>query len=396
MDRRLMFFSSCDMGEYLVVIDEIARCLFEVEKKSGRSKCLVELEAWKPGKNICYQCAEKYNDKIFFFPFIINYAPIIVYYFKEQKVEYINLQEKSNLVNGNYQFVQRVDDSVWIFPVSLEKGLLIFHMDNASVEVIETWSPVMKNIKLDAVNNCSKVGTMVENEGHLYQTIIETNMIIEIAKDNYDIKIHTLPDEIKLYRSMDYDGCNFWIPDIQGNVVMWAPQEGVKNFFNIFDDTTKKRKRNAKTVVCGKNHVWLLPYQQDHRIIQMEYQTGTYRFIDIFPDKFIYNPENTGRMFGQMHQNGSVLDIYPINGNLVIHIDLEKDCLLEQHEIITLPEEWSDEYILQYELQSQREVNRISPSCNMDAFIQTVYNEKMIKSDHMHGQKIWECLTRQA
>ena len=392
MDRQLVFTASCDMGDSLVVIDENAKCLFEVEKKSGKSKCLVELENWRYSQDVWYQCAEKYNDKIFFFPFTINQAPIIVYQFIEQKVEYINLPEKSNLVNGSYQLVQRVDDTVWIFPVSLTTGLLVFHMNDDVVESITTWSPAMAKVQLGAVNDYSKVGTMVEAEGKLYQTIVGTNMVIEITKGNYEINIYTLPEEIEFYRSMDYDGHNFWIPDIQGNIVEWNPQQGINNIFYIIDNTKTNRIRNAKTVLCGKKYVWMLPYQQDNRIIQMEYRTGKYRVIDIFPDKFIYNPANYSKVFGQMHKNGSIVDIYPFNGNLVIHIDLENDCLLEQYEIITLPEEWSDEYILKYELQSQRESDRISPSQYMDAFIETFQHEKKIKGNHMNGQKIWEHL----
>ena len=394
MDRQLNFFASCDIGNYLIVFDEIGKAFFEVEKRSGKSKCVYKLEDWRYGQ-VWYQRAEEYNNKIFFFPFTINNAPIIVYYFMEQKVEYIDLLEKSNLVNGNYQLVQRVDDSVWIFPVVLTTGLLIFHMDKEAVETIETWSRAVAKIKLDSVNNYSKVGTMVEADGKFYQTIVETNMVIEIARENYEINIYALPEEIKLYRSMDYDGHNFWIPDIHGSVVEWNPQQGVRNVFHINDDKKRQQTRNAKTVFCGKKHVWLLPYQQDNRIIQMEYQTGEYHIIDIFPDSFIYDPKNCKCMFAQMHKKSGIVDIYPFNGNLVIHLDLENDCLLEQYEIITLPEEWSDEDILDYELRNQYESNRISSSYYLAGFIETFQHDKKIKCSHMYGQKIWKYLTCQ-
>lgn len=394
MDRQLVFSASCDIGDYLIIIDEIGKSLFEVEKKSGKSKCVYKLKDWRYGQ-VWYQRAEKYKDKIFFFPFSINNAPIIVYNFIEHEVRYIDLIEKSNLVNGGYQLVQRIDDSIWIFPVLISTGLLIFHMDKEDVEAIGTWKPAMSKIELAYANDYSKVGSIVEAEGKLYQTIVETNMVIEITKRDYEINIYNLPVDVKFYRSMAYDGTNFWIPDIDNHVVKWNPKQGMCNVFHIGDERRRILDRNAKVILCGKKYVWLIPYQQDNRIIRMEYQTGQYRFIDIFPDYFIYNPVDDREMFGQMHKNGNIIDIYPFNGNLVLHLDLENDCLLEQYEIITLPEEWSDQDILEYELQSEHESRRINPSYYLNSFIETVTHDKKAKKTHLHGQTIWHYLTSQ-
>lgn len=391
MNRQLVFFASCDMGNFLVVMDEIGRRIFEVEKKSGKSRCVAELENMGVGR-ILYQCAEKYRDKIFFFPFTINDAPIIVYYYKEQRVEYINLQEKSKEVDGGYQLAQRIDNTVWIFPVSIADSLLVFHMDSEETESIEAWSPMMGKIQLDYGDNYSKVGDMVEVEGMLYQTVVKTNMVIGIRKKDYKVSIYTLPEKIKLFRSMDYDGSNFWIPDMQNQVIEWNPKQGIRNIFPI---DSGEGRQSKWIILCGRKYIWLLPYQQERRIIQIKYDTGESRIIDIFPDCFVYDLESTKRIFGQMHKNKSIIDIYPFNGNLVVHIDLENDNILKRHETIMLPEEWSDEFIIKYELKSQFELNRISPSHYLQVFLESMQKKEGIKVSQTYGKKIWENVVQQ-
>lgn len=391
MNRQLIFFASCDIGNSLVVIDEIGRYIFEVEKKSGISKCVVELKNLGSGR-VLYQCAERYNDKIFFFPFTINNAPIIVYHFMDQMVEYINLQEKSGIADVDYQLVQRVNDTVWIFPVSLEDDLLMFHMDSETIECISVWRSIDVKIQLDSSDNYSKVGTVVEVGGMIYQTIVKTNMVLEVAKQDYKANIYTLPEGIKLFRSMDYNGSSFWIPDMQDNVIEWTPQQGVKNIFPIVDE--KKGGRNKWVILCGKKYLWLLPYQRASRIVQLEYETGIYHVLDIFQDHFIYNLESTKRMFGQMHKNGNIVDIYPFNGNLSIHIDLENDSLLNQYETIMLPKEWSDEYIIKNELQSEYELDRISLSYYLPIFLGNIQDKERITANLTYGKKIWASVTQ--
>ena len=77
-----------------------------------------------------------------------------------------------------------------------------------------------------------------------------------------------------------------------------------------------------------------------------------------------------------------------------IHIDLEKDILLERHEVISLPEEWSDNDILKYELENSYESKRVSPTLFLNSFLHEISQNKEKPSRISNGKKIWEEISK--
>ena len=389
IDRQLKFIAAYDEGEVLYAVDEEGKGIFRINKETGVSQMLFRLPT-AGNRKILYQAVEKYKDKIFFFPYQFAVDRVLVYYLSEQRIEYVDLFKKNELISGEYRPLQRVGDVVWLFPVELQKELLVFDLPTEKVRTIASWKTSMREVQLAYSNSYSKVTKMIEVGDVFYLAILYTNIIIEINKYSFEIQIFRLPNEISLFGNLDYDGKNIWMLNSMGGVTKWNPTVGTLCYFPIPD---KSEKIRFKTLLCGKKYIWLIPYQYDDRIAKMEYQTGNYQFIHIFPGQFLFDSESNVSIFEQIHRRDNLVDLYPFNGNLTIHIDLEKD-ILERHEVISLPEEWSDNDILKYELENSYESKRVSPTLFLNSFLHEISQNKEKPSRISNGKKIWEEISK--
>ena len=90
-----------------------------------------------------------------------------------------------------------------------------------------------------------------------------------------------------------------------------------------------------------------------------------------------------------IQKNNDIVDLYPFFGNLVIHLDLKQDRLLENYEQILLPTEWLESDIERYQLQHEFETDRVSFDTYIDFISQ---NDRQIKSKEDNstiGDNIW-------
>ena len=389
INRQLKFLTACDIGEKLLAVDIDGYGIFEIEKASGKSKILVALQRNNQGRLI-YQAVEKYKDKVFFFPNNFTLEPVLVFDIKKNKERYINLFLKSKFFVGNYKPIYRVGDTVWLFPDDIHSELVVFDLINEEINIIASWKGAMKEIQINYVNSYRKVGNLLKVNESYYVTIIRTNIIVEISTNSYEIKLHRLSREISLFVSMDYDGENIWILDISNGIIKWNYKRGMEERFQLFEKSELPR---FKDILCGKKYIWLIPYMQNKQIAKIDYNTKRMEIVEIFSNEFEYDTENcVDVMFGMIYRKEKVVDLYPMNGNLVIHIDLEKDILLQNHEVITLPEEWTNEDIIKYELNKSRESERMNTNDFFNVFINGNIVERVKEDNYTKGESIWDRL----
>lgn len=163
IDRQLKFIAAYDEGEVLYAVDEEGKGIFRINKETGVSQMLFRLPT-AGNRKILYQAVEKYKDKIFFFPYQFAVDRVLVYYLSEQRIEYVDLFKKNELISGEYRPLQRVGDVVWLFPVELQKELLVFDLPTEKVRTIASWKTSMREVQLAYSNSYSKVTKMIESQ----------------------------------------------------------------------------------------------------------------------------------------------------------------------------------------------------------------------------------------
>lgn len=387
--------SVCDIGDSLITIDELGRGIFQIDKRDMSTHFLTMIRNIKNRRNL-YQCAELFNDAVFFFPFSFVGTEIIVYHLTSRQVEYIALWEMNDLIQGEYRPAKRVDNLVWLFPIDFSRDAIIFHMDNYKVEINVSWKQFMHGIKLDYTDNFAKVSLLAEVKNSLYYVVNKTNYIVEIDKKSYKMKSHMLPMDIILSATIDYDGQNLWISELNNKgMVAWNPETNNMHYNPVIVSDNKWQQGNwVRCVLCGKRYLWVIP-RRDNRLLRMNYETGNCEFINIFPQEFYYSEKRSESLFYTIVKNGNVADIYPFIANMVLHLDLENDILLERHEQIFFPAEWSEQDILDYQLQKDNEYEpeRIVPEAYMNFFFQNVPNSKEKKQGCNNGEHIWNQLS---
>lgn len=389
--RQLSFMSACDIGESLIAIDEFGKGIFQIDKADMSSHLLVMLNNMTRKRNL-YQCAERFGDEIFFFPYSFVQEEVIVYHLESHEIEYLDLGQMSNLVQGDYKPAQRIENDIWLFPVEVSRSMLIFHIYTREIEEVSQWKKLMQDFKLTYTDAYRKVGWLIEVQNVIYATIKGTNYILKIDKNRCKFERHILPKEVRLHVMMDYDGQNLWMLEQRNRgIIAWNPVTDYVQYYSMELINDELQNDNwTMNILCGKKYLWLIP-NWDNRLVRMDYKTGKYEFVDVFPEELCYRARECGGMFYLTTKTENIADIYPFTANMVIHIDLENDRLLEQHEQIFLPREWSEEDILNYQLQNgtEYESQRIISEVYMDYFYRNIDNLKMVDRNGDNGKNIW-------
>lgn len=382
---------ACDLGDALIAIDEFGKGIFQVDKRNMSVRLLRIIDGLGNQRNV-YQAAERCNNEIFFFPVIMDAGnDIVVYHLENQQVEYIDLKRINKDVFGDYRPVRRIENSVWLFPTEFTRELVRFQLDTRQIEVVAQWKNTMKNIVLDYADAYAKLRDVVEFQDVLYHVVYRTNYIIGIDKRSFNVKCYTIPADIKFTARMDCRDGKLWIAGwkCQG-IVSWEPGTQKIRHYPVMlpEDNTLVNNNWIDHILCGEKYLWLIP-RHDKKIIKMCYETGNCEYIDIFSQKFCLR-EGTQSAFGMIVRNGNTADLYPYFSNIIIHIDLQKDILLENYEYISLPQEWSEEDIINYQLHYEYETNRVSPNVYMNSLLQTMCWEKGEEKNGKAGNNIWK------
>lgn len=394
LNRQLQFKNACDIGTSLIVMDALGQGIFRIDKKDMSAHLLFVVEKQQEERNLCEEAAQ-YGSKIFFFPYSFINTEVIVYDIKDNSIEYLVLSQKNKKIFGDYKPIQQIGNDVWLFPTDISRDAIKFHLDTQEIEIVVQWKETINRIvvKNNSTDAFRKVGELIEIQNVLYQPVKGTNHILGINKESYKTKYYTLPINIELHTIMDYNGRELWLADANNHgVVSWEPFTGETKFYPIsLKDSGKKGVCWSMKLLCGKQYLWIIPHR-DNKIIKLHYRTGEYDSIDIMPKKFSYDTKMTGSVFGMAKKNRNIADIYPFLSNLEIHIDLENDILLDRYEQIRLPEEWSDEDIIMYQLQNGNyyETNRVSPDIFMNYFIQNINNQRKTETACNNGDNIWK------
>lgn len=388
-NRQLSFMTACDIGDSLITIDEFGIGMFRIDKNDMSSHLIAELEDRGKWPNR-YRAAELCDNEIFFFPALISIEyKVIVYHLDSRKVEYLDLRSISDDIVGDYEPLYRLGNCIWMFPRELTRDLIRFQLDTRKITVIPQWKNAVKNINLDYTDPWAKTGDPVEVQNVLYQMIRGTNRMLEIDKKNCNVECHTIPVDAKLYIRMDYDGEKFWIAECNDKgVVSWDPvTQKAQRYSIVFPKEEKKQYDWIGHILCGARYLWLIP-QRDKTIIRMNYESGEYEYISIFPSKFQVRKGNN-QVFGLIEKNGDIADLYPFFGNLIIHLDLKNDILLENYEQIMLPCEWSESDIYHYQMRHEYETERVPFDAYIDFLSQTVHQKKNKEGNGTIGEDIW-------
>ena len=213
--------------------------------------------------------------------------------------------------------------------------------------------------------------------------------MIGIDKKNGKIECYTIPVDAKFYIRMNYAGGKFWIAecDNQG-VVSWDPvTQETQKYSVMFPKEEQKAYEWIETILCGAKYLWLIPLR-DRTLIRMSYEKGECEYIDIFPQQFHVRIGN-GNVFGLIQKNNDIVDLYPFYGNLVIHLDLKQDRLLDNYEQILLPKEWLEADIERYQLQHEFETDRVPFDTYIDFISQNDRQTKSKKDNGTIGDNIW-------
>lgn len=390
-DKQLSFRAACDMGDNLIAIDEFGTGIFQINKSDMSTHLLAKVEGIGKRRNV-YQAVEEYNGEVFFFPPELNISnSIIVYHIKSREIEYIDLQKVHKAVSGMYEPIYRLEDSVLLFPKELGENTLKFQLSTRKIEIISQWKEVTKSIVLDYKDSYVKLMDIIALQDTLYHTIKGTNFILGINKKNYSVKCYTVPTDKAFYTRMDYDGEKFWIAEWNNQgIISWNPatQETQYYLLPIPESVPQGNKWWIGYVICGTKYLWIVPQRYD-KVIRMDYETGECKNIAIFPEKFSIR-EGNNLMFGMCLRNGDIVDLYPFYSNLVIHLDLKNDVLLEKYEKILMPAEWSEAEMADYQLCHEVETNRLSFNKYLDFLIQAAQNKKENMNNCSNGESIWE------
>lgn len=392
-DRQLIFLAACDIGDSIIAVDELGVGIFRIDKQDMSTHLLGKIEDLGMQRNI-YRTVEQCNDEIFFFSsFQSKDKPILVYHLDNQCFEYINLREINQNVGGRYGSMYRTGNCLWLFPDEFDRYLIKFHLDNRQIEIVPQWNALTGNIVINDTDTFVKISNVVEVQGVLYHAIKGTNFIIEINIENHLVKCHAIPTDKTFFIRLDFDGELFWIAesDNQG-VISWNPvtQETQYYSLNLSGKNAPKRDKWGKWishVLCGKRNLWIIP-QKDSRLLKMNYATGECEWIEIFPHEFHIREEN-GSIIGMIIKNGNIADLYPYCSNLVIHLDLENDVLLENYEKILLPVEWSDIEVADYQFCHELETDRISYEDYLNHLFRFAEKNKEREDDNTNGENIW-------
>ncbi len=392
-DRQLIFLTACDIGNSIIAIDKLGSGIFQIDKQDMSTHLLGQIEDIGTQWNI-YRTVEQCNDEVFFFSaFQTMDQPILIYHLNNKCTEYINLREINQNVYGRYGSMYRIENCLWLFPEEFDRHLIKFHLDNRQIEIVPQWNAQTGNIVINDTDTFVKISNVVEVQGVLYHAIKGTNFIIEINIENHLVKCHAIPTDKTFFIRLDFDGELFWIAesDNQG-VISWNPvtQETQYYSLNLFDENAPKKDKWGKWishVLCGKRNLWIIP-QKDSRLLKMNYATGECEWIEIFPHEFHIREEN-GSIIGMIIKNGNIADLYPYCSNLVIHLDLENDVLLENYEKILLPVEWSDIEVADYQFCHELETDRISYEDYLNHLFRFAEKNKEREDDNTNGENIW-------
>jgi len=392
MNRQLFFMTACDMEDGLIAIDALGQGVFQIDKQDMTSHLLTDLQKMNEQHHV-YQATEQYHGEVFFFPRLLTPEnPIPVYHVKDNCIEYFTLKGINSMLADRYERVCRVDDCVWMFPADFGKDLVKFHLDTRKIEIIPQWKKAMKNISFLNEDTFSCVSNVIEVDSVLYHVIKGTNYILSIDKEEGQIERYTLPINKKLFVQIDYDGESFWITDTnhQG-IISWNLFTRETRYFPIILPEGENIKRDRwnkwiSYILCGKKYLWIIP-QKDNKLVKLSYETGQSECVYLFPQEFCLWPGNE-RMIGMIKKGEDIVDLYPFYSNLVIHLDLKNDVLLDKHEQILLPDEWSEAELINYQICNELETNRVPFGMYLDAMMQKGESEKE-KRNCSIGESIW-------
>lgn len=395
-NRQLFFMAACDMGDSLIAIDAFGVGIFRIDKSDMSSHLLAKLKNMGELYHV-YQAVERYNDEVFFFPtFQALDNPIPVYHLGQQYVEYLSLNEINHAVSGKYCRIHRVGDSVWLFPTDFERNLVKFHLDTRQIEIVPQWREIVSRIDLKDEDTFSKISEVIEVHDILYHVIKGTNYVLGIHRESCQIKCYTIPTDKKFFTQNGYDGERFWIADSnhQG-IISCNPLTQETQYFPIILPEGKAIKRDKwnkwiSYILCGEKYLWIIP-QRDNKIVKMDYEKGRCECIDIFPQEFHLRQGNE-RMVGMVAKKGNIADLYPFFSNLVLHLDLKNDMLLEKYEKIFLPEEWSETEMTDYQICHELETDRIPFGQYIDSMVQTAESRAKRENNCSNGENIWRCI----
>lgn len=398
-DRQLIFLKACDLGDSLVAIDEIGSGMFRIDKRDMSVHLLDRIENMGMLRHV-YRAVEQCDNKIFFFPAYQSLnSPLLVYHIDEQHTEYLSWGEISQNISVRYGEMQRVKDELWLFPEEFDKHLIKFNLKNRTTDIIPQWNKAVENIVISDTDTYIKVSNVIETQTALFHVIKETNNIIEINKENCHVNCHTVSTDKKFFIRMDYNGELFWITDSKNQgVISWNPitQETHYYPFDILSENLPKRDRWGKWVshvLCGKKHLWIVP-QRDGKLLKMSYETGRLEWVDIFPQKFHIREGNSSSI-GMIIRDRKIADLYPHFSNLVIHLDLDEDLLLEEHEEILLPGEWSEEELVNYQVHYELETDRLPFEKYLISMMQDKDDMDKESDTFNSGESIWHYIKNQ-
>lgn len=327
--RCLSFYDAVWVGNTMWVSNNRYNGLYSYNIDTGKSV----FHGHFPGEPLdavgMHMRVTKYGSKLFFFPALspnisvydmdshqFDFFPII-----EDKTGFARL---ANIIVDN--------EKVYIFPQFLSQPIVVFDMEEQSLEKEYRLASEMKKIGL--YFNSQMFADVVMACGKVWLPICEQGILIEYDYMSGHISnLHKI--EGKKLKKIAYDGFDFWISDSSiAGVICWNPQKGIIEEFSDIIEFNEKNIAKAANVFIVQNYVWVLPWQGD--IIRIDRNEKSICKYNNFPkdfriiDDFMYD-WNATNYYGHTVKNDKIF-LYPLTGNMQLEIDIDSE-IVEGHQL---------------------------------------------------------------
>ncbi len=168
-----------------------------------------------PGDSLGYMGVSQCEGKIYFFPYYAN--EICVYDIKCKNVEYKEC---------NYRYITCA--------VSCGKRIFFWADDQKVIFYFDVDQDIQREVKLpNEIHTNAGCGGCVVFRGKLYMPAKEKGTIICVDTLTLDVDLLVIPNENMSFKTIDFDGENFWLSGTEKRIVKWNLEKKVQGEYSL-------------------------------------------------------------------------------------------------------------------------------------------------------------------
>lgn len=288
---------------------------FSVEYKK-RIPCLTDGQA----RELYGRASCSYGNKIYFF--FMNNEKILIYDVKTDDIQWFSLLGKRHLDNFVIVGIIKWKEFVWVFPMDLTQGILVFNLETLEVK---------EDLGLHEIaNNLGFVNGIVQLDETEVAVWTKNNRVISIDIDKKQRMSWRCFKENLNVCKMIYDGTKFWILQTDStDIYEWNPIEDQMIKYRLSDEEwITEVSVPYSNIVFWDRHIIVLPGRLKN-ILKIDKEAKVISKMVEYPKNFRFLKNYGGiagwSAFWIFDTIDNKILLHPAIGNMLLVYDMENN-----------------------------------------------------------------------